>query len=81
MLVFEDKCAQIYHLFKGESFFVHWHKKDLPHITCIFYLLKYVVNFVRSCLRKVLFNPIVCALALLIKLGTCAVQYYPKQMH
>ena len=27
-------------------FLVHGHKKDLPHFTCIFHLLKYVVKFV-----------------------------------
>jgi len=29
---------------RGNHFLVHGHKKDLPHITCIFHLLKYVVN-------------------------------------
>jgi len=28
----------------GNHFLVHGHKKDLPHITCIFHLLKYVVK-------------------------------------
>jgi len=30
---------------KGNHFLVHGHKKDLPHITRIFHLLKYVVTF------------------------------------
>jgi len=28
----------------GTHFLVHGHKKDLPHITCIFHLLKYIVK-------------------------------------
>ena len=28
--------------------FVHGHEKDLPHITCIFHLLKYVAIFLVS---------------------------------
>jgi len=32
-------------IIRGNHFLVHGHKKDLPHITCIFHLLKYVVNF------------------------------------
>ena len=31
---------------RGNHFLVHGHKKDLPHITCIFHLLKYAVNYV-----------------------------------
>jgi len=31
--------------YEGNHFLVHGHKKDLPHITCIFHLFKYVVNF------------------------------------
>jgi len=30
---------------RGNHFRVHGHKKDLPHITGIFHLLKYVVKF------------------------------------
>ena len=30
---------------RGNHFLVHGHKKDLPHIICMFDLLKYVVNF------------------------------------
>jgi len=30
---------------RANHFLVHGHKKDLPYITCIFHLLKYVVNF------------------------------------
>jgi len=33
---------------RGYHFLVHGHKKDLPYITCIFHLLKYVVNFLMS---------------------------------
>ena len=33
-------------IMRGNHFLVHGHKKDLPHITCIFHLLKYVVNLV-----------------------------------
>jgi len=29
---------------RGNHFLVHGHKKDLPQITCIFHLLKYVVK-------------------------------------
>jgi len=29
---------------RGNPFLAHGHKKDLPHFTCIFYLLKYVVK-------------------------------------
>jgi len=29
---------------RGNHFLVHGHKKDLPHITCIFHHLKYVVK-------------------------------------
>jgi len=32
-------------IIKGNHFRVHGHKKDLPHITCIFHVFKYVVNF------------------------------------
>jgi len=31
-------------ILRGNHVLVHGHKKDLPHITCIFYLFKYVVN-------------------------------------
>ena len=31
-------------IMRGNHFLVHEHKKDLPHITCIFHLFKYVVN-------------------------------------
>ena len=31
-------------IMRGNHFLVHGHKKDLPHITCIFHLLKYVVK-------------------------------------
>jgi len=30
---------------RGNHFLVHGHKKDLPHSTCIFHLLKYVVKY------------------------------------
>jgi len=30
--------------YEGNHFLVHGHKKDLPHITCIFHLFKYVVK-------------------------------------
>ena len=29
---------------RGNHFLVHGHKKELPHVTCIFQLLKYVVK-------------------------------------
>ena len=29
---------------RGNHFLVYGHKKDLPHITCIFHILKYVVK-------------------------------------
>ena len=32
-------------IMRGNHFLVHGHKKDLPRITCIFHLLKYVVKF------------------------------------
>ena len=32
-------------IMRGNHFLVHGHKKNLPHITCIFHLLKYVVKF------------------------------------
>ena len=32
------------HYMRGNHFLVHGHKKDLPPITCIFHLLKYVVK-------------------------------------
>ena len=32
-------------IMRGNHFLVHGHKKELPHIACIFHLLKYVVNF------------------------------------
>ena len=64
---------------RGNHFLVHGHKKDLPYITCIFHLLKYVVKIClvsailhhisllrllpKSYFFKVLFNPIFCALA------------------
>jgi len=31
-------------IMRGNHFLVHGHKKDLPHITFIFHLLKYVVK-------------------------------------
>ena len=31
--------------YEGKSFSCPRKKKDLPHITCMFHLLKYVVNF------------------------------------
>jgi len=31
-------------IMRGNHFLVHGHKKDLPHITCIFHLLKYVIK-------------------------------------
>jgi len=30
---------------RGNLFLVHGHKQDLPYITCIFHLFKYVVKF------------------------------------
>jgi len=33
-------------IMRGIHFLVHGQKKDLPHITCIFHLLKYVVKFI-----------------------------------
>ena len=33
-------------IMRGNHFLVHGHKKDLPHITCIFHLLKYVAEIV-----------------------------------
>jgi len=33
---------------RGNHFLVHGHKKDLPHNTCIFHLLKYVVKIIFS---------------------------------
>jgi len=32
-------------IIRGNHFLVHGHKKDLPHITYIFHLLKYVVKY------------------------------------
>ena len=31
---------------RGNHFLVHGHKKDLPHITCIYHLFKFDVNIV-----------------------------------
>jgi len=36
--------SKIPFIMRGNHFLVHGHKKDFPHITCIFYLLKYVVK-------------------------------------
>ena len=46
---FEERCAQtrtfpIYQSLWGEILFLYGHKKDLPHITCIFHLFKYEVK-------------------------------------
>jgi len=35
-------------IMRGNHFLVHGHKKDLPHITCIFHIFKYVVKIVFS---------------------------------
>jgi len=35
-------------IMRGNHFHVQGHKQDLPHITCIFHLFKYVVNFLVS---------------------------------
>jgi len=50
-LSFEDKCAKtrtfpIYHGFimRGNHVRVQGHKKNLPHITFIFHVFKYVVK-------------------------------------
>ena len=32
-------------IMRGNHFLVHRHKKDFPHITCFFHLLKYVVKY------------------------------------
>ena len=64
---------------RGNYFLVYGHKKDLPHITCIFHLLKHLVKlFLTAChfyhvsLLRLLpksyfkvstFQPIFCALA------------------
>ena len=34
--------------YEGNPFLVHGHKKDLPHITCIFRLFKYLVKILFS---------------------------------
>jgi len=42
-------CTNQYTIhYEGNHFLVHGHKQDLPHITCIFHLLKYEVNFLVS---------------------------------
>jgi len=56
---------------RGNHFLVHTHKKDLPQSTCIFHLLKYVVNksFSVSHFTSLFFaetETIFCALAPLI---------------
>jgi len=52
VLVLKKMCtiqdiSNIPFMMRGNHFLVHGHKKDLPYITCIFHLLKYVQsNFV-----------------------------------
>ena len=48
-LVLKKTCtnqdiSNIPFIMRGNQFLVHGHKKDLPHKTCIFHLLKYVVK-------------------------------------
>jgi len=33
-------------IMRGNHFRVHGHKKDLPHITCIFHVFKYVIKLI-----------------------------------
>ena len=77
-----QNISNIPFIMRGNLFLVHGHKKDLTHIKGNFHLLKYVVNLMlvsailhhisllrllpKSYLKKVLFNPIFCALAPLI---------------
>ena len=49
VLVLKKMCtnqdiSNLLFIMKGNHFLVNGHKKDLPHITCIFHLWKYVVK-------------------------------------
>ena len=41
----QKDISNIPFILRGNHFLVHGHKKDLPHITCTFHILKYVVKF------------------------------------